>query len=60
VIEDEEFWTRYGGHYRRQLGESTDLRLYSSLDRDLIVELATDDRWSNEGLFALLQRASSA
>jgi len=54
VIDDEEFWARYGGHIRANW-ESTDLLLYSSLDRELLAELATDDRWSNEGLFSLLQ-----
>lgn len=54
VIEDEEFWGRYGGHIEANW-ESAGLRLYSSLDRDLLTELVGDERWSNEGLFALLQ-----
>ncbi|MCA1604011.1 MAG: hypothetical protein LC775_00660 [Acidobacteria bacterium] len=54
VIEDEEFWTRYGGQVEANW-ESAGLQLYSSLDYRLISELITDESWSNEGLFALLQ-----
>lgn len=53
VIDDEEFWHRYGGHIEANW-ESAGLRLYSSLDRELLAELVADDCWSNEGLFALL------
>jgi hypothetical protein len=54
VIEDEEFWPRYGGHVEANW-ESAGLRLYSSLDRELTAELTSNESWSNEGLFALLQ-----
>lgn len=54
VIEDEEFWARYGGHLEANW-EASGLRLYSSRDEDLIRELISDDAWTNEGLFALLQ-----
>lgn len=54
VIEDEEFWTRYGGHIEANW-ESARLRQYSTLDGDLLSELAADESWSNEGVFALLQ-----
>ncbi|GAB3449027.1 transcriptional regulator [Actinophytocola sediminis] len=54
VIDDEEFWTRFGGHIEANW-EASSLRQYSSLDRDLLTELAADNTWSNEGLFALLQ-----
>ncbi len=54
VIEDEEFWTRYGGVIEANW-ESSQLRQYSSLDCDLLTELIEDEAWSNEGLFALLQ-----
>ncbi|WP_443204468.1 transcriptional regulator [Saccharopolyspora sp. 5N708] len=54
VIEDEEFWARYGGQVEANW-ESVGLRQYSSLDRDLLGELIHDVAWSNEGLFALLQ-----
>jgi transcriptional regulator with XRE-family HTH domain len=53
VIDDEEFWDRYGGHIEANW-ESAGLRLYSSLDRELLAGLIDDERWSNEGLFALL------
>lgn len=54
VVDDEEFWHRYGGHIEANW-ESAGLHLYSSLDRELLSELITDERWSNEGLFTLLQ-----
>lgn len=54
VIEDDEFWARYGGQIEANW-ESTGLRLYSSLDNELLVDLVADQTWSNEGLFALLQ-----
>ncbi|CCH33016.1 transcriptional regulator [Actinosynnema sp. NPDC047251] len=54
VIEDEEFWTRYGGQVQANW-ESARLRQYSSLDHEQLEELANDIAWSNEGLFALLQ-----
>ena len=54
VIDDEEFWTRYGGMIEANW-ESAGLRQFSSLDRDLLTHLAHDDAWANEGLFAYLQ-----
>jgi len=54
VIDDEGFWSRFGGHIEANW-EAAGLRLYSSLDRALISDLITDERWSNEGLFALVQ-----
>jgi hypothetical protein len=54
VIEDDEFWPRFGGEVEANW-EASGLRLYSSLDRELISELITDETWSNEGLFAFLQ-----
>jgi hypothetical protein len=54
VIDDEEFWTRYGGQIEANW-EAAGLRLYSSLDTDLLTDLITQESWSNEGLFALLQ-----
>lgn len=54
VIDDDEFWTRYGGHLEANW-EASGLRLYSSLDHELISELVSDESWTNEGLFALLQ-----
>jgi hypothetical protein len=54
VIDDEEFWSRYGGVVEANW-EASGLRQYSSLDRDLMGDLIGDVAWSNEGLFALLQ-----
>ncbi|MFI9387604.1 hypothetical protein [Kutzneria sp. NPDC052558] len=54
VIEDEDFWTRFGGQIEANW-ESASLRQYSSLDPQLLTELIGDVAWSNEGLFALLQ-----
>lgn len=54
VIEDEEFWTLFGGGIEANW-ESYSLRQYSSLDRELLTDLISDVAWSNEGLFALLQ-----
>jgi hypothetical protein len=54
VVDDEEFWTQYGGLIEANW-ESSTLRQYSSLDADLLGELITEVGWSNEGLFALLQ-----
>ena len=54
VIEDEEFWIRYGGLIEANW-EAAALRQYSTCDGDLIGDLVGDVAWSNEGLFALLQ-----
>ncbi len=54
VIEDEEFWVRFGGDIEANW-ESAGLRVYSTLDARLLANLAADESWSNEGLFAFLQ-----
>jgi hypothetical protein len=54
VIENEEFWARFGGSVEANW-ESAGLRQYSSLDRQILTDLIGDAGWSNEGLFALLQ-----
>jgi len=54
VIEDEEFWRQFGGQIEANW-EASGLRLYSSLDGELVEELVRQEAWSNEGLFALLQ-----
>ena len=54
VVESEEFWARYGGQVEANW-ESAALRQYSSLDADALAALARDERWSDEGLFALAQ-----
>ncbi|MEV4728881.1 transcriptional regulator [Saccharopolyspora sp. NPDC049426] len=54
VIQDEEFWQRFGGQVEANW-ESSRLQQFSSMDRELLAELAADVAWSNEGLFAFLQ-----
>ncbi|MGK4591657.1 hypothetical protein [Amycolatopsis sp. w19] len=54
VIDDEEFWQRYGGMVEANW-ESATLRQYSTTDSDLVTELLSDVAWSNEGLFAMMQ-----
>lgn len=54
VIEDEQFWLRFGGQIEANW-ETSNLRRYSTLDTDLLTELLADVAWSNEGLFAVLQ-----
>jgi hypothetical protein len=54
VVEDEDWWTKYGGLIEANW-ESDGLHRYSSLDRDGVSHLVHDASWSNEGLFALLQ-----
>lgn len=53
VIEDEEFWPRFGGVVEANW-EVSGLRQYSSLDGELVSELIADEKWTNEGLFAFL------
>ncbi|MGW4393843.1 helix-turn-helix transcriptional regulator [Amycolatopsis nivea] len=53
VIEDEEFWPRFGGVVEANW-EVSGLRQYSSRDRELVSELISDEKWTNEGLFAFL------
>lgn len=54
VIDDEEFWPRFGGVIEANW-EAAGLRVYSSLDDHLIGKLIMDESWSNEGLFSFLQ-----
>ncbi|WP_125777971.1 transcriptional regulator [Antribacter gilvus] len=54
VIHDDEWWARFAGRIEANW-ESSALRRYSSLDRNLLDTLAHSPGWSNEGLFALLQ-----
>ncbi|WP_042430308.1 hypothetical protein [Streptacidiphilus anmyonensis] len=54
VIEDEEWWVKYGGQVRANW-ESSGLHRYSSLDVDRLNALTLDQRWSNEGIFAFTQ-----
>ncbi|GAA3033749.1 hypothetical protein GCM10010484_24760 [Actinokineospora globicatena] len=54
VIEDEEFWQRFGGQIEANW-ESDGLRQYSSQDGESLEKLIADDSWSNEGVFAMVQ-----
>jgi hypothetical protein len=54
VIDDEEWWERFGGDVAANW-ESDGLRRYSSADVDTMTGLINDPSWSNEGLFAMLQ-----
>lgn len=54
VIEDDEFWLRFGGMVEANW-EAAGLRVYSSLDTEVLAKLTVDPSWSNEGLFAFLQ-----
>jgi hypothetical protein len=54
VIDDPDFWVRFGGHIQANW-ESSGVRQYSSMSRGLLTDLIRDQSWSNEGLFALLQ-----
>lgn len=54
VIDDPEFWKRYGDRIEANW-ESDGLRQYSSRDRGGIRDLLQDEAWSSEGLFALIQ-----
>jgi hypothetical protein len=53
-INDEEFWTRYGGQLEANW-ESAGIRVYSGRDPELLAELVDDEMWSNEGLFAFVE-----
>lgn len=53
VIEDEEFWRRFGGHIEANW-ETSAVELISSRDRAAIAAITRDETWSNEGLFAFL------
>jgi hypothetical protein len=53
VIDNEEWWERFGGHVEANW-ESDGLRRYSTQDQAGLARLVHDDTWSNEGLFALL------
>jgi hypothetical protein len=54
MIDDEEWWARYGGQVEANW-EMERIRRYSSRDAAGLQALAIDPRWSNEGLFAFLQ-----
>ncbi len=54
VIDDKEWWERYSGQIEANW-EMARIRRYSSRDTAGLQALATDPRWSNEGLFAFLE-----
>jgi hypothetical protein len=54
TIEDEEWWTLFGGKLIANW-EVGGIRIYSSLDVGGVSSLVNDERWSDEGLFAFLQ-----
>jgi hypothetical protein len=54
VIEDETWWSEYGGSIEANW-ETEGLRRYSTRDRHGLADLVHDPSWSNEGLFALLE-----
>jgi len=54
VMDDEEWWARYGGQVQANW-KIARIRCYSSRDTTGLQALATDPRWSNEGLFAFLE-----
>jgi Helix-turn-helix domain len=54
VINDEEWWARFGGQIEANW-EIRQVRLYSSRDAAGLQDLMLDPRWSNEGLFAFVE-----
>jgi transcriptional regulator with XRE-family HTH domain len=54
VINDPSWWDTFGHHVETNW-EAMRIHRYSSLDTDGLANLIADPRWSNEGLFALLQ-----
>jgi hypothetical protein len=54
VVDDEEWWTRFGGQIEANW-EIRQVRLYSSSDAAGLQDLMLDPRWSNEGLFAFIE-----
>jgi hypothetical protein len=54
VVEDPAWWERYG-HRVEANWEAARLRSWSSRDTAGLARLATDPKWSNEGLFAFVE-----
>jgi hypothetical protein len=54
VINDEEWWARFGGQIEANW-EIRRVRLYSSRDAAGLQDLTLDPRWSSEGLFAFVE-----
>jgi hypothetical protein len=54
IVDDPEWWDRFG-HLVETNWEAQRIRRYSSLDSAGLAALIADPRWSNEGLFGLVQ-----
>jgi transcriptional regulator with XRE-family HTH domain len=54
VVNDEEWWARFGGQIEANW-EIRRVRLYSSRDAAGLQDLMLDPRWSSEGLFAFVE-----
>jgi hypothetical protein len=54
VVNDEEWWARFGGQVEANW-EIRRVRLYSSRDAAGLQDLMLDPRWSSEGLFAFVE-----
>lgn len=54
TIEDEHWWDQWG-HLIAGNWETMSVDTYSSMDTDSLAALIHDPRWSNEGLFALIE-----
>ena len=54
TIEDESWWSQWG-HQIAGNWETTSVETYSSMDTDSLTAVLSDPRWSNEGLFSLIQ-----
>jgi hypothetical protein len=54
VVNDEEWWARFGGQVEANW-EIRRVRLYSSRDAVGLHDLTLDPRWSSEGLFAFIE-----
>ncbi|NYE74236.1 hypothetical protein BKA15_005565 [Microlunatus parietis] len=54
AIHDEHWWGSFGGDVLANW-EANHLQQYSARDTAALLHLIQDDRWSNEGLFALLR-----
>lgn len=54
TVHDEEFWARFSGACLPNW-EAADVQTYSTAESDQLQELMADERWTNEGLFALIE-----
>lgn len=55
TIHDETFWDLFGGGACLPNWEAEEVQTYSSLDAFALAELVADPRWTEEGLFALVE-----